>query len=140
MNEKKTLYITFHLIIYSINIQATPIIGQKRLQRRNTSSTSFKQNSLSDFPSNPETGLVSTANYTETRNIMNGNESLLLSSSSMSTLNKNMSLNSSNNNSNNTASSPSSTLPSSACKVNVPKSPKPQRTLAIFECVIIGLK
>lgn len=51
----------------------------------------------------------------------------------MSTLSKNMSLNSP------TSGSPTPSVPASGCKVIIPKSPKPQRTLAIFECVIVGL-
>lgn len=117
-----------HVGIQNLNSSmpcTTPIIGQKRMSRKGTTSSSFNSHKQqNNSPSN---------NNSNNQSSENGTDSLLLTSS-MSTLNKNMTLNSPNSPSTTTTSSPST------CKVNVPKSPKPQRTLAIFDCVIIGLK
>ena len=112
---------------------ATPIIGQKRSQRRSqTPSTNI---ATSPVVANNASSLNTSASeqnsiflaFNETRNSY-------FQTSPSSTLSTRNSLTSC------VSASTTSSSTNSSCKVTIPKVPKPQRTLLIFENIIIGLK
>ena len=105
----------------------TPIIGQKRSQRRaqtpSTGSPMVSTNTTLNTSISDQSSVF--FSFNESRNSF-------LQTSPSSTLSTRNSLASC------VSAPPSST--NLSCKVTIPKAPKPQRTLLIFENVIIGLK